>query len=91
MFPPLPPPGKKDLETNGQKKEVHLLSTFAQDFYGAELRLLVLGYIRPEADYVSKEALIADIEMDIDVARRSLDREAYRAFSKDERLVPGLS
>ena len=30
---------------------------FPTDFYGYEMRAVVLGYIRPELDYVSKGAL----------------------------------
>ncbi|KAI9674331.1 MAG: riboflavin kinase [Trizodia sp. TS-e1964] len=67
--------------------EVHVLHEFPHDFYGARLNLLILGYIRPELDYVSKEALIADIRTDMDVARRSLEREAYARFRSDESLV----
>ncbi|CAG8463550.1 10140_t:CDS:2 [Acaulospora colombiana] len=33
--------------------EVHIIHTFPEDFYGAELRVIVLGYIRPELDYTS--------------------------------------
>ncbi|ESZ95610.1 Riboflavin kinase [Sclerotinia borealis F-4128] len=59
--------------------EVHLLSHFTQDFYGSHMRVEILGYIRPELDYVDKESLVRDIEMDIEVARRSLEREHWRA------------
>ena len=48
------------------------------EFYNAPLNLLILGFIRPEYDYLSKESLIEDIRTDCDVARRSLEREAYR-------------
>lgn len=58
--------------------EIHILDSFAADFYGAPLNLLILGFIRPEYDYVSKESLIEDIKTDCEVARRSLEREAYR-------------
>jgi riboflavin kinase len=58
--------------------EIHILHSFAADFYGAPLNLLILGFIRPEYDYVSKESLIEDIKTDCDVARRSLEREGYR-------------
>lgn len=34
--------------------EVHIIHKFATPFYGAGLKLLVLGYIRPELDYTSK-------------------------------------
>lgn len=53
--------------------EPHLLHVFPADFYGAELRLCVVGYLRPEASFPSLEALIAAIHGDIDAARSSLD------------------
>lgn len=59
------------------------MSKFPSDFYGAELKLLVLGFVRPEYDYDSLKALVDDINMDIEVTRRSLDRPAYAKF-KDE-------
>ena len=58
--------------------EVHVLHDFAgRDFYGVEMRLLILGFIRPERTYTSKQELIDDIKMDCNVARRSLEREAW--------------
>jgi len=68
-------------------QEVHILHTFPQDFYGARMNLLILGFIRPEYDYVSKESLIEDIRVDIEVARRSLERETYAKFKNDGYLV----
>lgn len=63
--------------------EIHILHDFDYDFYGAALNLLILGFIRPEYDYVSLEALVQDIKTDCEVARRSLQRPAYEKF-KDE-------
>ena len=63
--------------------EIHILHAFTQDFYGAALNLLMLGYIRPEYDYVSVEALVEDIKVDCDVARRSLERESYVRLMED--------
>ena len=57
--------------------EVHVLHRFGADFYGAEMRLLILGFIREEKDYSGLEALIADIEFDCEVARHSLVREGW--------------
>ncbi|KAG6831543.1 hypothetical protein H0H92_009462 [Tricholoma furcatifolium] len=58
--------------------EVHLLHDFSGgDFYGVEMRLLIVGFIRPERTYASKQDLIDDIKMDCDVACRSLQREAW--------------
>ena len=66
--------------------EIHILHDFARDFYGAALNLLILGFIRPEYDYVSLEALVTDIKVDCEVAGRSLDRDAYRKLKGDEWL-----
>jgi FAD synthase len=57
--------------------EVHVLHEFGADFYGVEMRLLITGFIREEKDYAELEALIEDINVDCDVARKSLDREAW--------------
>ncbi|KAL8950407.1 MAG: hypothetical protein Q9222_003545, partial [Ikaeria aurantiellina] len=67
--------------------EVHIMHTFAQDFYGARMNLLILGFIRPEYDYVDRESLIEDIRTDIEVAGRSLEREAYAALKNDPYLL----
>ncbi|KDN37788.1 hypothetical protein RSAG8_09943, partial [Rhizoctonia solani AG-8 WAC10335] len=59
--------------------EVHIMHDYKEDFYGTEMSVVVLGYIRPELDYISREALIEDIETDKRVALRSMNRPAYRA------------
>jgi len=66
--------------------EIHILQHFHDDFYGASLNLLMLGYIRPEYDYVSKESLIEDIKIDCDVAKNSLGRAEYDRFKNDDWL-----
>lgn len=53
------------------------------DFYSVPLNLLILGYIRPEFDYVSLEALVEDIRMDCEVARQSLQRKAYVRYLEE--------
>ena len=65
------------------------MHAFARDFYGAHMNLLILGFVRPEYDYVSKEALIADIREDVEVARRSLAREGYSVWRGDGYLLQG--
>lgn len=35
-------------------QEVHIMHPFRHDFYGHDMSVLVLGYIRPELDYVSR-------------------------------------
>jgi FAD synthase len=53
--------------------EPHLLHTFAEDFYGQELRLVVCGYLRPELNFASLEALMAAIHGDIAQAKARLE------------------
>lgn len=67
--------------------EVHIMHQFDEDFYGSHINLIILGFIRPELDYVSKEKLIEDIETDIHVAGRSLARKPYAKFKKDPFLL----
>ena len=62
------------------------MHAFPADFYGAHMNLLILGFIRPELDYVSKELLIEDIKFDIQVADRSLRREGYKIWREDTYL-----
>ncbi|KAG8965806.1 riboflavin kinase [Tulasnella sp. 419] len=61
--------------------EIHIMHNFETDFYGHKLSAVILGYIRPELDYTSREALIQDIETDKKVALNSLERPAYKSFA----------
>ncbi|ANB12104.1 riboflavin kinase [Sugiyamaella lignohabitans] len=70
----------------GNKKrsaEIHIIHKFSDAFYGAAIKFMILGYIRPELNYVSKEALIADINTDIQVALNSLNRPGYASYRTD--------
>ncbi|KAI8967093.1 hypothetical protein BDF20DRAFT_908535 [Mycotypha africana] len=57
--------------------EVHIIHEFPDDFYGISIRVLVLGFIRPEQNYPNLDALITDIRTDIEVAKQSLARTHY--------------
>jgi len=63
--------------------EVHIMHDFQRDFYGYEMKVVVLGYIRPELNYTSRESLIEDIETDKIVALNSLNRLPYKVFQTD--------
>ncbi|KAI0650092.1 riboflavin kinase [Trametes meyenii] len=63
--------------------EIHIMHNFKSDFYGHSMKAIVLGYIRPELNYTSREALIEDIETDKRVAVRSLTRQAYDDYRLD--------
>lgn len=63
--------------------EIHIIHKFTSDFYGADLEYVVLGYIRPELNYTTKEALIKDIELDISIAKDILKREEYAKYEHE--------
>lgn len=64
--------------------EVHVMHKFEQDFYHRTLKVIVVGFIRPEYNYTDLDSLVADINEDIAVAQRSLARPAYQGYRKDE-------
>lgn len=71
--------------------EPHLLHEFKEDFYGQELRLAVTGYLRPEKNYPSLDALIAAIHADIALAREELDTEPHATRGGHAFLKPAAA
>ena len=68
--------------------EVHLLHPFPADFYGARLRVLVLGFIRPEMKFEGGIAqLVARIRQDVGMASSLLDAPANAAAAGDAFLA----
>ncbi|XP_035844690.1 bifunctional riboflavin kinase/FMN phosphatase isoform X2 [Helianthus annuus] len=63
--------------------EPWLLHKFDEDFYGEELHLVIVGYIRPEANFPSLESLIAKIHEDGKIAENALELPIYAKY-KDE-------
>lgn len=62
--------------------ELHILHKFTDNFYGAEVKFNILGYIRPELDYTTAEALIKDINIDIEIAKKVLLTPEYSQFKE---------
>ena len=52
--------------------EAWLLHDFAADFYGRTLRLMVVGYVRPELKFDSLDGLVAAIRADGDFVEKEL-------------------
>ena len=68
--------------------EPWLLHDFeGREFYGERLKLIIVGFLRAEADFVSLEALVAQIHDDGAVARACLDAEPYLSFAEDPFLL----
>ncbi|KAJ3690054.1 hypothetical protein LUZ61_019218 [Rhynchospora tenuis] len=70
--------------------EPWLLHKFDEDFYGEELRLTIVGYIRPEANFPSLESLIARIHEDGRIAETALDLPLYAAYRNSPYLTNPL-
>jgi riboflavin kinase len=68
--------------------EPWLLAKYDEPFYGAEIRLVVCGYIRPEAGFPSLEALVERIHQDAADARAALAAPALAALKGDAFLRP---
>ncbi|XP_021920418.1 riboflavin kinase isoform X4 [Zootermopsis nevadensis] len=60
--------------------ETHILHAFGTDFYGSQLRICIIGYVRPEMDFWTLDDLITTIKNDIDTANRQLDTAEMKAF-----------
>ncbi|KAJ2878834.1 riboflavin kinase, partial [Coemansia asiatica] len=63
--------------------EVHIIHGFDDDFYGKEMRVAILAFVRDERDYACLEDLVKDIQFDIRVALVSLQREEYCKIKDD--------
>jgi hypothetical protein len=70
--------------------EPHLLHDFGEDeFYGTELRLIVLGYLRGEWDFTTIEALKEVIREDIRRTNAALDETpSLDALAADDFFAP---
>ncbi|XP_070794744.1 riboflavin kinase [Pituophis catenifer annectens] len=63
--------------------ETHVIHTFKEDFYGEVLSIIIVGYIRPEQNFDSLDALITAIQHDIDEAKNLLDLPEHQKFKDD--------
>ncbi|KAM7500842.1 hypothetical protein LguiA_025256 [Lonicera macranthoides] len=70
--------------------EPWLLYDFDGDFYGEELRLTIVGYIRPEANFPSLESLITKIHEDRKIAENALELPSYSKYRSDPYLKSSI-
>lgn len=55
---------------------------FNKDLYGQLLKVCICGYIRPEMNFNSLDALIKTINNDIEFANLALEREEFEDMKK---------
>ena len=53
--------------------EAHIMESFDNDFYGEPMRLLLLGFLRPERKFQGVDELLATIRADIAAASEALE------------------
>ncbi|PKI51748.1 hypothetical protein CRG98_027911 [Punica granatum] len=77
---------------NNKEKTIEpwLLHEFDEDFYGEELRLVIVGYIRPELNFPSLESLIEKIHDDRRIAEKALELPLYSKHRNDPYLENSL-
>lgn len=63
--------------------ELHLLHSFSADFYGARMRAVALGFLRPELRFSGLPQLLARIRRDIAAASLALQGEEFAAYARD--------
>lgn len=63
--------------------EPHLLHKFESDFYGSTLKYLIVGYLRPEKDFPSLDALVEAIQDDISQSDSWLDTPEGKVWTED--------
>lgn len=66
--------------------EIHIMHNFGSDFYGLDMRALVLGYLRPEIKFSGLPELLSRIRQDIGVAASQLNSPQWAPFCADESL-----
>lgn len=70
---------------HGEKKtiETHLMHKFTDDFYGKQLKVILLGELRPMTTFANANELMRAIQKDIQNAERLLDSENSRRYLRE--------
>ncbi|KAI6658635.1 Riboflavin kinase [Oopsacas minuta] len=63
--------------------ETHVLHKYEQDFYGEQLAICVLGFIREMTDFKSLESLVEAIHGDIKTTKECLDSGEYEKYKHE--------
>lgn len=64
--------------------ETHVLHHFDDDFYDQNLRVCILGYLRPELNFNSLDDLISAIKKDINDAEEELENPNLKEYKNND-------
>jgi riboflavin kinase len=67
--------------------ETHIIHNFENDFYDSELIVVMLGYLRPEKNFDSLDALKEAIWADVEDAKRELEKEEFLPFYQNDIFI----
>lgn len=65
-------------------QETHIIHEFSSDFYGQLLKLCICGYLRPEKNFDSLDALKTAINDDIEQAKLLLDTDQFKGYKSND-------
>lgn len=65
-------------ENKHKSMETHILHEYNRDLYGCLLKVIIVGYLRPEKNFDSLEALVSTIKNDISEANLELDKPEHK-------------
>jgi len=71
-------------ENKKRAMETHIVHKFEEaDLYGRQLKVIILGFIRPEQNFDSLEALVDAIRKDIEEGRKRGSEESWTKYRAD--------
>jgi len=71
-------------ENKKRAMETHIVHKFEEaDLYGRQLKVIILGFIRPEQNFDSLEALIDAIRKDIEEGKKRGSEESWAKYRAD--------
>lgn len=63
--------------------EAHVMHSYDHDFYGQTMKVVLLGYLRPEIPFSGLQELLNRINTDIGISKTQLDGEQWGVFARD--------
>ena len=70
-------------DTKEETLEAYVMGWTGGDFYGAEMRLVVCAYVRPQYTMDGLDELTAWIRADVEATEQALQREPYLKYKAD--------